>query len=364
MNELRNLAANDLAWAAAREVQYREDGATVPEPIRRLKALSSKVVEQPVQALATPADGVNKSMLEAMRTELQKTREILGAIDDESPSAVADRVMRENERLTLGVREAASMLFNFIGDPRATPPVGSLAHTRMHVVDGEGPGSAVVAERTVNMPTHVTVSNPQPRDDGNPRIVAEFSPTPGARVPVKLAHGIVLTNRKEIPDLRRYLITEPTQGAFVAQCLDASGGLGPPAGTRDGIYFADSWGIDANPGEMKGERAPRWSEVPANDGGKATPLVKQPPLVDVGPATAAPVVPAKPKIGDWEPADEQIIGFAETLQLAMNKAAVSVVVDLAKTRELLARFKADKADVEVPKPGVSFYHYAVKALKG
>ncbi len=62
--------------------------------------------------------------------------------------------------------------------------------------------------------------------------------------------------------------------------------------------------------------------------------------------------------------DEQIAGHVKTLSEAMVKAKVETSVTVESVKALVARFKSEKAATEATNPGLSFYHWSCKILKG
>lgn len=309
IEDLKKRAAEEYEWASKRATAYREDGVPLPDPIRRVLELAAIANACEAHGGVAPADSTDiasiKAERDALHAEFLAAHKAIGAAITERPSMAIVRIM----------------------DTFAE--VRSLIDHARSIIDG----MALVA---VHAPID-TAAAPVIRE-------ASDEPADDAHTSFPLRHGLVLVH---LETRRRVLFSEPHQGRFVLHTITDEG-IGPATDTSavgNGMWHSGTWEEGAPIGA---EPLPKW------DAKKADTASLQAPVVD---ATAAP----KPKVKDWSPTEVDIASFNASLNEAVAKAGLTVAVDVPS---LMAKFKAERGEQDAPRPGVSFYHWAVKVLKG
>jgi hypothetical protein len=311
--ELKDLAVAELAWAMNREENYKADGAPVPEPIRRLKALA--------EAAQSASSSVPSPDLHTLREGLCHTFVRLGLKVPDAPASTVDLItmlgeaekraangvaardvvdrcnaaLQDGANVLLGVARELGGLF-IAGDSKALP-VGLRAHADATTT---GPGI------------------------DSPRVHGE---------PIPLRHGLLL---KRTTTGHRALFSEVKQHEFVYVWISEDGAKSTdPTGTT-----ADNWRTDA------------WQECADQ--------IQVKPIDTLAPSTKAPDS-GPPFIRDWNPSAEDVAKKQIDLAAAMQKAGVSVEIDAAR---LVERFKTEKGSERAQKPGTAFHFWAIRTLKG
>lgn len=348
IDPLRTQAASDLTWAEGRAKTYQDDGAPVPEPIRRLKMLADLALTHTPK----PAGGVTSN--EVQEAQMKVIRATLGARDGETTEAAAGRVVASavelRARSVRFLRDAATVIGNAAGDLenslKGDSWKSSLVDTRagISVVSPER-GSSSLGGKDVEV---VIASN-------GPALVTTHEPGTHdrKREQIALSHGLVLMNLEQG---HCAVITEPTEGRWFAQTILTDGKLSDPFAAHPGQWWTDKW--EARTETIAGIM-PHWKAAPALAKGQQATIPGSGPLPG-----ATPPETTKKRAGDWTPSDTDIAGYSKSIGEALEKAGMKADSSPESISRLVAKFKVEKADAMLANVGVSFYHWAVKALKG
>lgn len=319
-DDLRKLAASEYAYCEARMVTYREDGAPVPEPIRKCHGLAGAVLV----FLPTLGASLDNRDADALAEKLKHAREGIYAIGAMLQTLNADL-------------DGAPIPAQAMGEP------GNRAYTVEPTSDG-----------IARLPPASLAS----------RMVEAAIDAAQARVgwPASgLYHSLVLANGAG--ELR--LFAEPIQGQFVVQSV-ASDGLsaGEPWSTMPEKWPADVW-YALGPENVAVKVKPtlrRYDDVT----GQAKPAKAQASectlaLPGMGDVASAPAkAEAKRKtIADYDPGAVQFT----TWTAAFSKAA-GQPIDEARVRETFATWQATNASEERPNPAAAFWHHAKGVFVG
>lgn len=347
MSELRKLAAGEKAWCEARMVQYREDGAPPPEPIRRLSILADLALAETPGGVAVTGDaGSNGREIAKLGTWL------------------LEHYPGEMRNYVEGDVSAASTAIKLLDRARETQNGLSMIAKERDEIRSR---SALALRESASVLTSVANALVSEGEYGIGRETPVASP--GALLPLR--HGLVVVSRDGNP--RCVLLSEPRPGGWVAQAVDIPNkALGPETSIDPFAWLANEWcgavidglaDIAVNgPAHWSAAQRPAAAPVVAQDT-TAPAKGEQTVIPGAGPATPPPEGPKT--CGQWEPTDRDIASSAVALNDALSKVGLPKTVDDAKVRELLASFKADpvKSVLASAKPGTVFYYYAVKALK-
>lgn len=341
MSELRARAELEAAWVAIRAKQYRDDGATIPEPLRRLGELAS------VALIATFSDAMNGDA-EAVRMAHESVKAIHAAAGGGASENAYEAVLR-----VVGERQEALRL----ADERGTRLADAVSALKDAASVLGGVSDSILAGRDTRLPVKMQLSTPLvPSYPGS--IVAD---APLERHPIRLVHGIVIAPRSGSTTAGlRVTFAEIGKDDWRGYQINDDGSLGAPVVMQDVWWTEDSWEIVSHAGILAG--LPKyWAEtampapVPANGA----------PAVEQLSSNATSTVAAKPKIADWTPDATIIAKNVAALGKAIKGAnVVGITVDEALVQSLVARFKKERGSEESQNVGVAFYHYAVKTLKG
>ena len=325
IQDLKVKAGDDHDFAQRAETTLAECGAPIPAALQRLRALSKAVLDMPEQSsVSDPTSAGPDPRIVALAKDLGSDGSadpvpvIAGWIRGASEIINGLKVARDAARKDAAhaIRDSASVLLGVAKD-----------------LDGNDAGTIVVT------------SPAQKADAPNPA-------PPPARAAIGLSHGLVLEGGTPP---RRILFLESAKDRWVCHVIADDGRLGPETATKDGVWFSDAWTRIQRPESIK--IPPHWSEArpaPAND----TPV--QTTIPGSGPEPPPTAATAKMKGADWNPTEEQIAGYVNTL--GEKVGAGKVTLDAVKG--LVATFKTEKASADLANPGVSFFHWAVKRLKG
>lgn len=349
---LRILAATEHGYVASRLVTYREDGAPIPEPIRKLGALADAVL----------------AFLPGL-ADLRKDETHLAAERDGFKDAYMSAV-RSNEML-IKERDAANE--SLATARKALYDIGSLLGTVNAKLDGSAPCAAQEVAPVSEPAPRTTVEDKIATDaleeaarEGAPRVsTATVVPSPimGARWPASgLYHGLVLIRA----DNERRLFAEPIKGQYSVQTVAPDGlTAGEPWSTVPDAWKPEEWnewdGIDiaAQPS------APRY-DAPIAPKAKA----EKPPAADrtlslfvETPAAPAPTAPKAKTIGDFAPDDAQFAKWTSALNDALTKAGKEAIIH-EKTRAVFAEWQAAHATEEKPNPAAAAWHGVKSAIVG
>lgn len=362
IESLRKLAASEYAWSDGRVATYREDGAPLPEPIRRLHELSKAVLGTLPEDAAISDFDVQKYRggLLAARTGLYDLAREIERINAELDMHGCERTALVRPEVRDGdvhddvrrVREGSSGARGRLADDVRVrvPDVagGVLANVRDE-------GAAEAGERDRGGSKGADPAS-APGARGRDATVAASAPR-GARDgaaegrwPARgLFHGLVLVHR--VTGERR-LFSEPLQGQWAVQSVAA-----------DGLTAGDAWSTmpDAWPVDT-------WQESP--------PLPIKPALRRYDEelrAKPAPKAPAEARtlalpgmtdvrrktLADFTPPASQFATWAGALAKSAGKP-----VDEARVRELFDAWKAAHADEEKPNPAAAFWQHARSVIVG
>ena len=369
------LAETNKAWSEAKIKGYEEDGTNGPEPIKRLYGLSVAVCNDPGVGLSAIVadDAVWQKATECTtpdqaRIVLLKAIRMAGEIDEwkkaigrDTPALAADMIakldamakasgetlsiLREGalwfaqsaanlSRSTLGV-ELAQLAGSASGTYKAPPVVAASNPATVAVLPAEG---------RVEASSGPGVTFQDASEGRAAPVVATPAQAPAERKTIAFRRGLVLVKR-DAPQ-HRVLFSNP-KGPWIAQTITASGDLGPETAAHEGTYFADTW-----------EEGPAYVAPAEPKKGEQMVVPGSGPIGDATPAV-------KPKtIADWNPDDAVINGFVKSFSERLNAAGTPMMVDAPLVRSIIQRFKNEKGTQENQKPGVSFFHYGMAALRG
>lgn len=319
-DDLKVKAQANLEWAQGRAKTYQEDGAPVPEPIRRLLELSTAATASDPGVGSEGSAKVSEAWQRA--TGCQSPEDVKRAIDDLKRKALVngDALSILRDGAMWFAKSAAGLSGRTIFEELEQLRIGLsvVEPARSHV--SEGPG-ATFQDAREGMPA--------------PAPIVE-------RMGWSLRPGLVLVKRGE-PGRRVLFSGEP--GRIFCQTITASGDLGPMTPTRDD----DSWFTDM------------WDEGPAYVAPKKGDQVTIP---GSGPEPGSAPAEKQPTIAEWEPTPVQIAQFVTSIGNSMTKKGLTTTVDEPLVRSLVDRFRKERGAESTQKPGVVFFHFAVSNLAG
>lgn len=352
MGILQDKAVAELTWAADREKRYIDDGAPVPEPIRRLKEFA---------ALVQTAGERDAARLD---------RDTIDA------RARAEGYLQGRGISIQAIGDAASVLVQLVAGLKNTDPFGlkvSVPATSLRANPGTPNGPIDTPEIIVRRPTDedrrttpdsgVPVSATVENSDGSStRVFAVDSPTgplsslvvqrtsanqggialscPAAPVLIPLSDGLVLADKHGDHRVMISELKSPTGSTWISRTVTPDSKLGPVTGTTPEAWVAD-----------------RWQVVNASNG-------KQVVIPGTGTETSTSPTVQAGRIGDWNPSDDTVLSTVQSVakKLAEEKGQAVRNVTIENARSLLAAFKSAKADGVTSNPGASFYHWARRQL--
>lgn len=327
--DLKDLAAADLAWAMTREETYKADGIPVPEPIQRLGALAKAVQDAsdvPARSGA-PSQALVRVVLQAGARLGVPIPEL--AADGSVSLGDAVIVVAEIEKRAAN----AAAIREIVGACD-----GALKNAGLILADARGDlGKFMMAGEGPILPDEA-------------RLVTR--PEAGGQ-PIALRHGLLLKQRKTG---HRALFSEPKPGTFCYVWVSQDGKISAePTGTEAANWRSDTWEECADVIEVKPVGLA--GGLPIADAGPSAAPNQKPPA---GPQTPANVESGV-MIRDWNPNADEMAKSAADLKTAMDKAGVKVEIDVQR---LVEKFKAEKGDTSAKRPGMAFYHWACKTLRG
>lgn len=320
-DELKVKAQANLEWAQGRAKTYQEDGAPVPEPIRRLLELSVAAAASDPGVGSEGSAKVSEAWQRA--TGCQSPDDAKRAIDDLMRKALVngDALSILRDGAMWFAKSAAGLSGRTIFEELEQLRIGLSATEPAKPHVSEGPGATF-----------------QDASEGRPPAIVE---TNASRVAWKFRNGLVLFNREK-PE-HRVLFGNST-GPWTCQTITATGDLGPHTAAREGEWFQDVW-----------------SEGPAYVAPKKGDQVIIP---GSGPEPGSAMAEKQPTIAEWEPTPVQIAQFVVSIGNSMTKKGLTTTVDEPLVRNLVERFRKERGAESPQKPGIVFFHFAVSNLAG
>lgn len=337
---LRDLAAAELAWVIAREETYKLDGMTIPEPIRRLKALALTIqdTQDPGSSAHLALAGAVLDVASRLKVSftVANTDEaaIVALAEIEKRAANGDAVRDVIAKCDAALKDGAGVLLGM------SKELGGL------FIAGPGAGQPVVLDSGIIATGPVSTVAPS-------RAVEVGSPV------ILLRHGLLLKQRKTG---HRALFSEVKADEFVYQWVSVDGKQSTDATAVNPCdWRSDTWEVCAETIYVAPiAPTPTHSPTPSAtaDGSVIKAALPGGATVEGKPTEAAST---SGLIYDWNPTAEDMTKSAKDLGAAMVKAGVAVEVNVPS---LVAKFKTEKGAQASKRPAMAFYHWAVAALKG
>lgn len=373
-SEAKIQAEIDKAHTEEKIRGYRDDGAPIPVAIDRWHTLSVLVCNDPG---AAPASGVDDAAWqkatecatpEQARVVLLKAIRMAGEIDEwkkatgrDTPALAADMIAKLDANAkasgeTLSIlrdgalwfaQSAANLSRSTLGVELAQLAGSASANYKAPPVVAASVGATVAvlpAEGRVEVASGPGVTFQDASEGHAPADIANTYNTHPERKAWAFRPGLVLVKR-DAPQHR--VLFSNAKGPWVAQTITASGELGLETAAHEGTWFTDTW--EEGPAYVKPVEPKKGEQMVVPGSG---PIGDPPPVV-------------KPKtIADWNPDDTVVNGFVKSFGEKLNAAGTPMMVDAPLVRSIIQRFKNEKGTQENQKPGVSFFHYGMAALRG
>ncbi len=321
INDVRALAATHNAWAIGRDESYRSDGAPVPEPIRRLRELSSEVMTIPVDSPSDPGSSAATLVDIARALTVENVGDIMVGIG--LLKSDLSRTVTELARAKAALKVSADV---FAALTAGVSPVAGAALSAL----------------------------PPPGKTDDPRLrnadAAKHGPTPTGAICHTLRDGLVLRNSRG----NRAIFFAKPDGGFAFRWVAIDGKSTTAAEDAFGVGYGN-W------------QKQYWEEV-SSDGIVVT---DEPIPTSAGnSATVSAQVEAQTSaaqsailISDWSPSQKDIETHTGNIATAMTKAGIKLDVTPVLIEDLVLKYKAAKGDQRAQRPGMAFYIWATTQLK-